>query len=113
MANVESGRVKLIAWAAETRATAFPNLPTLREQGFDIGRSGYLTFWGPAGMSPATVDKLYEHLAGAIRHPDLREVMAGPGSEVSALPPAEMAREARRLSDYWAGVIRELGVRLD
>ena len=35
------------------------------------------------------------------------------GSEVSGLSPTETMREARRLSDFWGGVIRELGVKLD
>lgn len=113
MANVQTGRVKLIAWAAETRAAALPDLPTLREAGYDIGRWGYLSFWGPAGMAPATVEKVYEHLAKAIRDPDLHAVMNGPGSEVSALPPADFAKEAKRLADYWGAVINELGVKLD
>jgi hypothetical protein len=39
--------------------------------------------------------------------------MNGPGSEVSALPPAEMMREAKRLFDYQAMVVRKTGVQLD
>jgi tripartite-type tricarboxylate transporter receptor subunit TctC len=113
MANVETGRVKLIAWAAETRAAALPDLPTFREAGYDIGRWGYLSFWGPAGMASETVDKIYLHLANAIRDPDLRHIMSGPGSEIAAMPPVEYAKEARRLAEYWGGVIEQVGVKLD
>src|SRR5262245_54911085 len=45
IANVQTGRVKLIATAAETRKAALPDLPTMREQGYDIGMWGYLWFW--------------------------------------------------------------------
>jgi tripartite-type tricarboxylate transporter receptor subunit TctC len=48
IANAQTGRVKLIATAAETRTAALPQVPTLREQGYDIGMWGYLWFWGPA-----------------------------------------------------------------
>jgi tripartite-type tricarboxylate transporter receptor subunit TctC len=113
MANVETGRVKLIAWAAETRAASLPDLPTFREAGYDIGRWGYLSFWAPAGTAPGTIDKLYLHLAKAIKDPDLRNIMSGPGSEISAMPPAEYAKEARRLAEYWGGVIEQVGVKLD
>ena len=37
-------RVKLLAAAAETRIAALPDLPTMREQGYDIGVWGYLWF---------------------------------------------------------------------
>src|SRR5262245_10806312 len=42
ISNAATGRVKLLAAAAETRYAALPDLPTMREQGFDIGAWGYL-----------------------------------------------------------------------
>jgi tripartite-type tricarboxylate transporter receptor subunit TctC len=113
IANAQTGRVKLIAIAAETRTAALPQVPTLREQGYDIGMWGYLWFWGPPGMPPATVDAVYAHLAKAILHPDVKELFAKGGAEASGLPPAEMAREVRRLHERWGAVIREVGVKLD
>jgi tripartite-type tricarboxylate transporter receptor subunit TctC len=49
IANAKSGRVKLIATATEERIAALPDLPTMREAGYDVGITGYLWFWGPAG----------------------------------------------------------------
>ena len=111
--NAKTGRVKMLAAAAETRYAAMPDLPTMREQGYDVGYWGYLWFWGPGGMAPATVDALYSHLARAIKHPEVVKLFADGGSEASGMPPAEMARTARELSDRWADVIREVGVKLD
>src|SRR6267142_6671434 len=109
IANAKSGKVKLIATAAETRKAALPELPTLREQGYDVGMWGYLWFWGPAGMSGATVDEVYRTLAGAIQHPEVRELFAAGGSEASGMPPDEMARAARDLHERWGAVIRAVG----
>jgi len=111
--NSKTGRVKMLAAAAETRYAAMPDLPTMREQGYDVGYWGYLWFWGPAGMAPATVDAVYQHLAKAIRHPDVVKLFADGGSEASGMPPAEMARTAMELSERWGEVIREVGVKLD
>ena len=111
--NAKSGKVKLIATASETRSAALPDLPTLREQGYDVGLWGYLWFWGPAGMSKATVDAVYAPLAKAILHPDVKELFAKGGSEASGMPPAEMVRTAKDLYDRWGAVIREVGVQLD
>jgi tripartite-type tricarboxylate transporter receptor subunit TctC len=113
IANARSGRVKLIATAAETRKSALPDLPTMREAGYDVGMWGYLWFWGPAGMSAATVDAVYRPLAKAIQHSEVRELFARGGSEAAGMPPAELARVARDLSERWGAVIRELGVKLD
>ena len=113
IANAKSGKVKLIATAAETRKAALPDLPTLREEGYDVGMWGYLWFWGPAGMSSATVDEVYRPLARAIQPPEVRELFAAGGSEASGMPPAEMARAARELNERWGAVIRSVGVKLD
>jgi tripartite-type tricarboxylate transporter receptor subunit TctC len=113
IANAKSGRVKLIATAAETRKSALPELPTMRETGYDVGMWGYLWFWGPAGMSAATVDAVYQPLAKAIQHPEVKELFAKGGAEAAGMPPAEFARVARDLSERWGAVIRELGVKLD
>jgi tripartite-type tricarboxylate transporter receptor subunit TctC len=113
IANAKSGKVKLIATAAETRKAALPDLPTLREGGYDVGMWGYLWFWGPAGMPPATLDAVYRALAAAIQHPEIRELFAAGGSEASGMPPAEMAQAARSLHERWGAVIRNTGVRLD
>jgi tripartite-type tricarboxylate transporter receptor subunit TctC len=113
IANAKSGRVKLLATATEERIAALPDLPTMREAGYDVGITGYLWFWGPGGMSQATVDAVYPYLARAIRHPDVVELFAKGGAEASGLPPPETARAARDLYERWGAVIRETGVRLD
>jgi len=113
IANAKSGKVKLLATAAETRKAALPDLPTMREAGYDVGMWGYLWFWGPAGMNPVTLDTVYRHVARAVAQPDVQELFANGGSEAMALPPAEMARAARDLYERWGAVIRMLDVKLD
>lgn len=113
ISNAKSGRVKMLAHAAETRMASLPDLPTMRENGYDVGYWGYLWFWGPAGMSAQTVDAVYQHLAKAIKHPDVVKLFADGGSEASGMPPAEMAKAARELSERWGEVIRESGVKID
>ena len=113
ISNAKTGRVKLLATASETRAAALASLPTMKEQGFDVGVWGYLWFWGPAGMPPALVEVVYRHLAFAIKHPDIVKLFGEGGSEASGITPAEMAKEVRRLDGRWGAIIREVGVKLD
>ena len=113
ISNAKTGRVKLIATAAETRKAALPEVPTMREAGYDVGMWGYLWFWGPGGMPAATVEAVYRELARAIEHPEVKELFTKGGSEAAALPPAEMNRTARDLHERWGAVINQLGVKLD
>jgi tripartite-type tricarboxylate transporter receptor subunit TctC len=113
MANARSGRVKMLAHAAETRMAALPDLPTMKEQGYEVGHWGYLWFWGPPAMPPTVVEAVYQHLAKAIKHPEVVKLFSDGGSEASGMPPAEMARTARELSERWGAVIKAVGVQLD
>ena len=113
IANAKTGRVKLIATAAETRKAALPDVPTMREAGYDVGMWGYLWFWGPGGMASETLEALHRQLARAIDHPEVKDLFAKGGSEATALPPAEMQRVAKDLDQRWGTVIRTLNVTLD
>jgi tripartite-type tricarboxylate transporter receptor subunit TctC len=64
-------------------------------------------------MATATVEAVYRPLAKAIQTAEIRELFASGGSEASGMPPAEMERVARQLSERWGVVIRDVGVSLD
>jgi tripartite-type tricarboxylate transporter receptor subunit TctC len=113
ISNAKTGKVKLIATAAETRKAALPDLPTLREAGYEVGMWGYLWFWGPPAMPSATLEAVYRPLAAAILHPAIKDLFAAGGSEASGMSPAETAQAARSLNERWGSVIRTIGVKLD
>ena len=111
--NTRTGKVKMIAAATEKRIPALPELATMKEQGVDMGIDGFLGFFGPAGMAPATVDAVYRELARAITTPEIRETFLRDGYTAAGMPPAEYAKFLRRVSERWAAVIRDVGVKLD
>jgi tripartite-type tricarboxylate transporter receptor subunit TctC len=113
MANVQTGRVKYIATAAETRSAMLPNLPTLREEGYDVGRRGYQLLLGPPGMSPDIVNAIHKHVDLALSRPDVAALLQSTGNELARFSPQETAAEIRRSYDYNAALITEIGVKLD
>lgn len=112
-ANLQTGRVKILATAAETRNSKLPDVPTLRELGYEVGRSAYNGLWGPAGMSPAVVEVIHRHVARALARADIKEILEKMGNEVLATPPSDMLREAKSAHGYWSRIIPELGISLD
>ena len=64
-ANLQTARVRIIATAAEARNPMLPDVPTLREVGYEMGRSGYNGLWGPPGMSPAVTEVIHQHVVRA------------------------------------------------
>lgn len=113
MANAKTGRVRMIAAATGQRIPALPDVPTMKEQGVDIGIDGPLAFYGPAGMASATVAILYREMAKAIQAPDVRDALIKGGYEPAGMPPAEFAQFLRAIGERWGAVIRDVGVKLD
>lgn len=55
---VKAGEARLLATNGETRAKQFPDVPTIKELGYDIINDGIFLFIAPKGTPPAIVKKL-------------------------------------------------------
>ena len=88
--GIQSGELKLIGVAGETRSKFQPNLPTLREQGFDVVLNSWYGVYARSGTSPAIVNKVADAINKALKQPSVIEALDKTGSEVYATAtPAE------------------------
>jgi putative tricarboxylic transport membrane protein len=51
----QSGTIRILAISTARRSTRLPDVPTFREQGYDVLVDGWTIFVGPKGMSPAQI----------------------------------------------------------
>ncbi len=66
---VDGGQFRLlVTWGAE-RAKRYPNVPTLRESGFDIVSASPYGLGGPKGMDPGVVRVLHDAFKAALTDP--------------------------------------------
>lgn len=63
---LESGDIKMLASANASRHGYAPDVPTVREQGFDIYVDPYFYFATPAGLSPEAKAALAKAIANAV-----------------------------------------------
>ena len=108
--QVRAGRLRALAVVAEKRSPFLPEVPTFAEQGIPgIDLSGWLGFWGPAGLPPDVVATLNAAIGRVLAMPDLREQFAQGAYEAAASTPAELDALVREVSERWARVVRDLG----
>jgi tripartite-type tricarboxylate transporter receptor subunit TctC len=87
--HVRSGSLK--AMAVATRATAMPNVPTVRELGFpNLELQGWNGFLAPKGTPEPIVARLQREIAAAAKHPDVQKRMTDVGAEPSGSSQDEM-----------------------
>lgn len=109
---VQEGRLRLLAtWGAQ-RAKRFPEVPTLREQGYDIVSISPYGIAGPAGMDPAVVRILERAFLAAMDEPAHRAMLERFDMEPMPLGHADYTAEVARMVEREGAMVRRLGLRL-
>lgn len=70
--HIRQGSVVVVRMASAERHAAFPDVPTFREQGFDIVSDSWFGFSFPAGVPAGIVDRLNRETRGYLADPAVR-----------------------------------------
>ena len=108
-AQHKAGKLRVIATSGAQRARTLPEVPTFREQGYNIEGAGWYAAYAPAKTPKDAIDRLAAAIVEGIRSPDVRERLEALGMEPTGLGPAELARIHRADYDKWGPVIKASG----
>jgi len=108
-AQHKAGRLRVIATSGAQRAHILPDVPTFREQGYNIEGGGWYAAYAPAKTPKDAIDRLAAAIGEAIKSPDVRDKLEALGMEPTGYGPAELARIHRADYDKWGPVIRASG----
>lgn len=113
-AQLRAGRLKGLAQTSTMRAPALKDVPTMQEQGVPFTAGAWNGIFGPAGMAPATVDRLNKEIRLILEAPELQERWINAiGYPPAPTSPAEFARIVERDFDTWKKVIETAKITLD
>jgi tripartite-type tricarboxylate transporter receptor subunit TctC len=106
LGQIAAGRYKALATTGAKRSASFPDLPTLKELGYDVDLA---PFWGvivPAGTPQAVKDKLATWTNKINAMPDTQEFLKKNGLE-PLTGDAKMMREMIiKDAEHWAKYVR-------
>ncbi|MBV1797431.1 tripartite tricarboxylate transporter substrate binding protein [Siccirubricoccus sp. G192] len=74
--HVDAGRMRILAIWSNDRAKRFPDAPTIKELGHDIGGIAPYGLAGPKGMDPAVVKVLHDAFKKAVFDPAHQAMLA-------------------------------------
>ncbi len=83
--HIESGKIRLLASASPMRWNEHPNVPTMKEQGFDVEIDSWMGLAVPKGTPRAVVDKLQAATLASVKNPDVAKRLSSLGVDPSAL----------------------------
>jgi tripartite-type tricarboxylate transporter receptor subunit TctC len=85
---VKGGQLRMVASASVDRWPEFPEVPTLREAGYDTVTRQLVGFAGPVGVPPSVRDRLAAAILAAARDPEVQARQAG-----ASIAPRPMTRD--------------------
>lgn len=111
VSHVKSGDIRMIAMTADERLSAYPDVPTVKEQGVDVSLSMWRGLAAPKGTPDAVVKKLEAAAKKATESASFKSALTKLSAEVSYLPAdkfgALIVQDDGRLSK----VMDELGIK--
>lgn len=104
-------RVRMLGVITTERVAAMPNVPTMREQGFDMVVGSWQGIFVPKGTPRNVIDKLFKAAHETMKHPNVVKRMADGGVNiVVSKSPADFAAFHKRENDRFAKVIKDANI---
>lgn len=112
--HIASGRLKALGVTAPKRVRSLAEVPTFDEGGLPgMNVSVWVGIAVPAGTPAPIVDRLAREFARVLQQPDIRERLAGLGSDANGATGEPFARMVREDVARWAKVVKGAGIKLE
>jgi tripartite-type tricarboxylate transporter receptor subunit TctC len=106
-------QLKILGVSSPERIKAAPDVPTLREQGIDFVRFGWLGICAGAGTPPAIIALINRHLKTIVASPEYRKVTEQQGSVPESSSPEDLRKVIDQTRTDVAATIQEFGLQQD
>jgi tripartite-type tricarboxylate transporter receptor subunit TctC len=107
----KGGQIKAIAVSSDTRYASVPEIPTFKEQGFDIVANEWYGLLAPAGTPKPIIEKLNTEMKRIMALPGMGDRLAA--IELMATTPEELTAYIKNETDRWGALIRKLGLKAE
>jgi tripartite-type tricarboxylate transporter receptor subunit TctC len=109
----KSGSIRILATASASRSRFLPDVPTLRESGFDLEAPNWMAMYAPAGTPATVAERLRAAILDALRNAEIRARIETLGFEVAGTTGEELARIQRADYERWGPIIKASGFKAD
>ena len=112
--HVQSGKLRMLALMSAERSPAFPEVPTMREQG--LPQLVVDTWYGvlaPAGTPDVIISNVNSELNALLNDPGIRDFMAKQGMSAAGGPPEKLATLLKEELARWSRVVTQAQIKAD
>lgn len=113
VAHIRQGSVVALGMASAQRHPAFPDVPTFREQGFDLASDSWFGLSFPAGTPAGIVARLNRETRAVLAAPEVRARFAELGGTPGDLSAEGYTEFVQREVALWAPLVQASGATPD
>lgn len=112
--NVKSGKMRALAVSGEYRSSAFPDVPTLKEAGFNnLEFSSWFGVVAPAKTPTDILDKLNAAVLKVVGNPETKTKLQDMGFKVTGSSREEFAKVIKDDTARWGKAVAATGFKAD
>ncbi len=104
-----AGSVRVLAVTGTKRSAFLPDVPTMREAGYDVVSNSWLGVLAPARVPGEIVNALSVAIHEAVKSPQMVENLAKVGNEPTFQTPAQFAETVKADIVRWGPVVKASG----
>ena len=113
-AHVHAGRLRMLGVMSAERAPAFPDVPTLKEQGLpDLEVETWYAMFAPAGTPEAVVTRVNGDVNELLKGADVRGVLEKQGLSPAGGTPQALGERVQRELARWTRVVKAAHIKAD
>lgn len=111
--RVKSGELKGLGAASSERNPVAPDVPTLKEQGFDVDVPSWFGLFAPKDTPAPIVAAMAEHVRKVLAEPGVREQLGVSSMYPDFEPPAAFGRRVLADAAFFRDLIQKEGIRAE
>ena len=111
--NIEAGKVRALGVTTPQRVAQLPDVPTLKESGYDIEYAGWVVVMAPAGTPADIVATLHQAIAGVMADAAVVDRYGKQGIIIRPMSLVELPVYLRNDKERWAKVAAQAGLKAE
>lgn len=109
--NIEAGKLRALGVTTPQRVAQLPDVPSLKEAGYDIEYAGWVVVMAPAGTPQSVLTSLHGAIASVMADPAVVERYNKQGIVIRPMTLAELPVYLRNDKERWAAVAAKAGLK--
>lgn len=108
--QLTAGKIRALATSGSVRSQLLPNVPTLKESGYDVVATAWFGLFAPAKTPRPIVEQIAAAVERAAQDPELKRKLLLQGDEVSVEGPDKFLALVKGELEKWGPVIKKAGL---